>query len=77
MAFLKGRKEGEVGEHWLYGTYSADKVVTAAREVELHGYALLYEVEGITVAIPQFHLLSELEGMHIDEEDGRLVLREQ
>ena len=77
LAFLKGRNDGEVEKYWLYGTYSADKVATVAHEVELHGHTLLYEVDGITVAVPQFHLLSELEGTHIDEENGRLVLLEQ
>ena len=77
IAFLKGRVEGADAETWFYGTYGKDKVSRIAHEVEQHGHALLYEIDGVTVAIPQFHLMSELLGMIIDVEKGRLAIRER
>ena len=76
LAFLKWRKDEDDDEHWGYGTYSARKVAAIAAEVEQRGHTLLFDIDGITVAIPQFHLLSELEEKLIDEANGRLVIRE-
>ncbi len=68
------RPYDEEDERWAYGVYTREQVVAVGREVAEQGYSLLYDVDGLTVAIPQFHLLSELEGKLIDEADGRLHL---
>lgn len=68
----KGRWDGEEHEHWMYGFYTADQVEVAAPEIEELGHALLYDLDGLVVVCPQFHLLHELEGKILNVANGTI-----
>ena len=70
----KGKWEHESEEHWGYGAYTTEQIEKAAPEIEGLGHTLLYNLDGLTVACAQFHLLNELNEKTIDIENGKLVI---
>jgi hypothetical protein len=47
---------------WTYGAYGPENIKVVGAELARLGHALLYLVDGIVVAIPQFQFLPELSG---------------
>ena len=60
------RAEPEKLEHWMYNAYDNDNIPAVERMLAEHDQPLLYECDGLTVAIPQFHLIAELRGKTLD-----------
>lgn len=66
LCLTKGWTDKDPEMRWSYGAYGPDNIAHVAPELESHGHALLYAVEELAVAIPQFQYLSELEGKTLD-----------
>lgn len=62
LVLTKGAENGSPREYWSYGAYGPENLQTLGPEFNRLGHVLLYQVSGLTVAIPQTHLLRELEG---------------
>lgn len=77
LVLLKGTSTGDPVERWSYGAYAPSNLETRSPVYEEHGTALLYEVSGLTVAIPQTHLLQALEGKILARDSKGLELRER
>ena len=74
LTLMKGWTDDEHELRWTCGAYAPDNIAHVAPEVERCGYALLYEVEDLTVAIPQFQYLPLLKGKMFDLRQRELVL---
>jgi hypothetical protein len=74
LTLKKGWTDNDPEVRWTYGAYAPDNIAHVAPEVERCGYALLYTVEDLTVAIPQFQYLQELKGKTLDLGRKDLVL---
>ncbi|MDH5578261.1 MAG: hypothetical protein OEZ09_07350 [Betaproteobacteria bacterium] len=74
LTLKKGWTNNDPELRWTYGAYGPDNIAHVAPDVERCGYALLYAVEDLTVAIPQFQYLAELEGKMFDLGRNELVL---
>jgi hypothetical protein len=62
LVLLKGREEPGTVDEWMYNAYGPDNISgLEPRMIEL-GKPLLYDCDGLTVAIPQFQFIHELEG---------------
>ena len=77
LTLMKSRANGNPEERWGFGAYGPRNIEVIGPELERLGHALLYSFEGLTVAIPQFHLLSELRGKLLVLVERRLVLKER
>jgi hypothetical protein len=62
LCLMKGRTSGESEDRWMWGIYGPDNIESLTSDLARLGHSLLYEFSGLTVAIPQFHLLPELIG---------------
>jgi hypothetical protein len=62
LTLMKGRARGAIADRWSYGAYGPENLRFVEPELAKHGHPLLYELDWLVVAIPQFHLLPELEG---------------
>lgn len=72
---MKGRAGDDKGwldpeERWTYGTYEPENIRAVEPALLSVGHCLLYELDGMIVAIPQFDKLDEI----IDKE---MVLNEE
>ena len=47
---------------WSYGAYAPKNLEVLGPEFERLGYPLLYAIDGLIVAIPQYQFVGELEG---------------
>ena len=74
LCLMKGGGTQEPEHRWGWGIYGPENIEGLTPEFARLGYPLLYEVDGLTVAIPQFHLLSELQGNTLTLEGHRLVV---
>jgi hypothetical protein len=74
LTLMKGWTDHDTELRWTYGAYGPDNIAHVAPEVEKLGYALLYAVEDLTVAIPQFQYLPLLKGKMFDLGDKGLLL---
>ena len=74
LCLMKGRASGELEDRWSWGIYGPDNVNYLVPTLADLGHSLLYELDGLTVAIPQFHLVPDLVGGALDVRDGGLVL---
>jgi hypothetical protein len=75
LCLMKSRLEPEKLEHWMYNAYDDENIPAVERMLSKHDRPLLYECDGLTVAIPQFHLIPELEGRTLAlGERNRLVV---
>src|SRR5262245_28689533 len=74
LCLTKGWTNNDPELRWTYGAYGPDNIAHVAQEVERHGYALLYAVEDLTVAIPQFQYLPLLPGKMFKLGDKELLL---
>lgn len=66
LTLMKGWTDNESEMRWTVGAYAPTNIEHVAPEVERCGYALLYQVEDLTVAIPQFQYLPLLKGKMVD-----------
>jgi hypothetical protein len=74
LTLMKGTRNNDSELRWLYGAYAPSNIAHVAPLVERSGYALLYAVEDLTVAIPQFQYLPELKGKMVELGHKQLVL---
>jgi hypothetical protein len=52
----------ETNSKWTYGAYGSDNIKTLAPMLEKIGEVLLYEIDNLIIACPQYDQISELEG---------------
>jgi len=76
LCIMKGRSLPETVDRWTYGAYGPQNIDGLAPEYEQRGKPLLYIADGITVAIPQYQLIHEIEGKVLGLGDGCLVVLE-
>jgi len=62
LCLMKGRTNDEPDERWSYGSYGPENIASVGPELERRGHALLYSVEDLVIAIPQFNFVPELAG---------------
>ena len=77
LVLTKGRWKHEANEHWRYGAYGPDNLEYLEPEFEKLGHSLLYEINGLTVAISQPDKINELLGKTIDIGDSHLIVNER
>jgi hypothetical protein len=76
LCIMKGRTLPETDDKWTYGAYGPDNLKALAPDYERLGKPLLYAVDGLSVAIPQYQLVHELEGKVLELGDGCLIVRD-
>jgi len=69
-----GERTEDPTERWSYTTYGPDQLRHLEATYAQHGFPLLHEISGITVAIPQTQLLQELKGRTLTRDSSGLVL---
>ena len=75
LCLMKGRATGETADRWRYSYYDDSNIPAVERMLSEHEQPLLYDCDGLTVAIPQFHLIPELKGRTLGlSERNRLVI---
>ena len=58
---MKGEPSNVEGENfWNYGAYAPENLNSVEPELKKLGHKLLYKINGMTVAIPQFDQIQEL-----------------
>ena len=77
LTLMKSRTNQETEERWGYGAYAPRNIEVVAPELEQRGHSLLYSFDGLTVAIPQFHLIPELIGKTLALGERGLVVQER
>lgn len=73
ICLLFGSEPPNPEEGWTYGIYEPENVCRVSDELQELGYPLLYEIDGLTFAIPQFDRISEITGKTMVLSDGQLV----
>ncbi len=63
---LSKKDRVQTGSRWLYTVYSGERLKPMRTMMEARGYPLLYELDGITVAISDPNSLKDLEAAVID-----------
>jgi hypothetical protein len=75
LCLLKGKALGEdTAPRWTYGSYGPDNISAVEPELAQLGHPLLYKVGDLIVAIPQYQLVSELEGKTLALVGGQVAL---
>jgi hypothetical protein len=74
LCLMKGRTLGESEDRWGWGIYGPDNIKFLKPNLALRGHTLLYELDGLTVAIPQFNFVPELVGKTLGVSDRGLVV---
>jgi hypothetical protein len=77
LCLLKGRVGGEAEGRWTWGIYSRKGFWSRRINSLLSGQRLLFDLDGLVVAIPQFQYLRELPGSRLAVRGGKLVLLPQ
>jgi hypothetical protein len=78
LVLTKGKTHRDPAERWSYGAYGPQNLQALGPEYERRGVPLLYFVSKLMVAIPQDHLLKELEGKTLGRSaDGSLELQDR
>jgi hypothetical protein len=78
LVLTKGTTNRDPVERWSYGAYGPQNLQALGPEYERRGVPLLYRVSDLMVAIPQDHLLKELEGKILARSTGGgIELRER
>ena len=73
---LSKKDDAPTGSRWLYTVYSGERIKPMRAAMEARGHALLYALDGLTVAISSLHNLPELDGTVIDVDGpGYLLVR--
>ena len=79
-AVLSLAKKDDVasGSRWLYAVYSGDRIKPMQAALAKHGHALLYSLDGLTIAVSNASHLKELDHTVIDlDGPGYLLVRPQ
>jgi hypothetical protein len=79
-AVLSLAKKDDVasGSRWLYAVYSGERIKPLQAAMAKHGHALLYSLDGLTVAVSNASHVKELAGTVIDlDSPGYLLVRPQ
>jgi hypothetical protein len=61
--------------HWEFQVYPKAQAQALERDYLTRGMPILYEVDGITLCIPQLQLLDQLKGRTLDVEGGAVVVK--
>jgi hypothetical protein len=62
---------------WFYGSYGPANILAVEPALRKHGHELLYEVEGMVIAIPTPQYIHELIGNTLALREGKLVVVER
>src|SRR2546423_9311170 len=74
LCLMKGRSLGESEDRWGWGIYGPDNIKFLKPNLALRGHTLLYEVDGLMVAIPQSNFVRELDGKTLGVGERGLVV---
>jgi hypothetical protein len=74
LGLLGSGGHGARAERWSLVAYSTEQVRTMEAEYLAFGAQLIFDLDGISVALPQLHLRRQLEGKAFDIIDGELRL---
>ena len=77
LTLLRNRPVVPTGEEWYFGTYTSENVDALTPEYEAKGTPLLYSIENLIFAIPQFEVVDELRGKLLDLGQHGLLLRDR
>jgi hypothetical protein len=61
--------------HWQFQVYPKAQAQALDRDLRARGMPFLYEVEGITLGIPQQQLIDQLKGRTLDVEGGVVIVK--
>jgi len=76
ICLLKGRAGESSEEKWGFGTYEPENIRSLERHLAGLGHCLLYELDRMVVAIPQFDKLDEIIGKEMIWNDRELGFRD-
>jgi hypothetical protein len=62
LTLMKGTTNDDSTQRWTYGAYGPENIKTVEALLLERGKPLLYSVDGMVAAIPQFEFVHELEG---------------
>ena len=74
LCLLKGRVGNEANDRWGWAIYPRKAIWRFRIASLLSGHRLLFNLGGLSIAIPQFQFLHELPGNKLAVREGRLVL---
>ena len=77
LVLTKGGTNRDLEEQWSYGAYGPSNLQALGPEYERRGVPLLYQVSDLMVAIPQDHLLKELEGKTLVRSAAGIEVRDR
>lgn len=74
LGLLGSGGHGERAERWSIVAYGAEQVRAMEAEYRAFGTQVIFDLDGIPVAVPQLHLRHQLDGKAFDIIDGELRL---
>jgi hypothetical protein len=74
LTLKKGWTDTDPELRWSYGAYAPANLEALGPEFDRLGYPLLYLVDGLLVAIPQYQFVSEIEGKTLGLGKGGLTV---
>jgi len=77
LTLMKSSSSGNPTERWVYGAYGPENIASVEPWLRERGHPLLYSVDGLIAAIPQFQYVHELEGKTLGLGVGGLALLER
>ncbi len=77
LSLFIGPAKSDGVERWSYDAYRPEQIRSIGEKLLAHGKALVHRVDGLNVAIPQFHRSPELVGKTLALSEHGLVLRER
>ena len=77
LVLTKGNTDRDPVERWSYGAYGPRNLQALGPEYERRNVPLLYQASNLMVAIPQNHLLKELEGKTLVRSASGIELKDR
>ena len=76
ICLLKGTINDETDRKWFFGVYEPENIQSIEIGLVSVGQSLLYELDNMIVAIPQFDRLDEIIGKEMSLRSGELVFND-
>ena len=76
ICLLKVTMDVETEEKWIFGHYEPENIKSLEPQLAREGQCLLYELDSMIVAIPQFDRLDEIIGKEVGLRSEKLVFQD-
>lgn len=72
---VDGSPYREAPPRWYFGVYTRDQIEQVSRDFRKIDRPLVYAAMGVSLCIPQAHLVDQLQGRTLDVQDGQVSIR--